>query len=148
MGPFVGGGDDLLRFDSPITGAALRVEETEQLLQRCGIGRIPEECALTADLDQVLILSFSRWCKSAEFRISSSAPMSPTTMPSGYAESSKRRMRTRGSVPIADSMSRKRGTSSNGSLATRREQLTGGVPVGADERTSRASCYCAKARCV
>jgi hypothetical protein len=46
-----------------------------------------------------------RGLDSVELGMSSSAPISPTTKPSGCAESSSRMIRSRGSVPIAESMS-------------------------------------------
>jgi len=50
-------------------------------------------------------LSFSRWCERVELGMSSSDWMSPTTSPSGCADSSSCMIRSRGSVPIAESMS-------------------------------------------
>jgi hypothetical protein len=49
--------------------------------------------------------NLSRWCESVEFGISNSDWISPTTKPSGCAESSNCIIRRRGSVPIAESMS-------------------------------------------
>ena len=49
--------------------------------------------------------NLSRWCESVEFGMSSSDWISPTTKPSGCADSSNCMIRRRGSVPMAESMS-------------------------------------------
>jgi len=50
-------------------------------------------------------LSFSRWCERVDPGMHSSSPISPTTRPSGWADSRSRMIRSRGSVPMADIMS-------------------------------------------
>ena len=49
--------------------------------------------------------NFSRWCESVEFGISSSDWILPATKPSGCADRSNCMIRSRGSAPIAESMS-------------------------------------------
>jgi hypothetical protein len=49
--------------------------------------------------------NFSRWCESVEFGMSSADWISPTTRPSGCADNSNCMIRSRGSVPMAESMS-------------------------------------------
>ena len=73
-------------------------------MERFGVGRIPQEGAFPAHLDQVLVFELFQVVRSVELGMSSSAPISSTTKPSGCAESSSRMMRSRGSVPIAENM--------------------------------------------
>src|ERR1022692_388554 len=98
-------GDDVLGFDRFVAGAAFGIEKAQQLLQRFRIRRVPQEGPFAAHLHQSSFFSLSRWCDSVELGMSSSSPISPTTRPSGCADSSNCIMRRRGSVPIAESMS-------------------------------------------
>src|SRR3984957_20708111 len=49
---------DLLGFDGLVAGATFRIEEAQQVLQSIRVGRVPQERALTAHADQVLVLKF------------------------------------------------------------------------------------------
>src|SRR5713226_3881279 len=50
--------DNLLRLDSFISGAALGVKKAQQLFERVGVSRIPQECSFSADAHQVFVLEF------------------------------------------------------------------------------------------
>ena len=56
-------------------------------------------------------------CESVDAAILRSFPMSPTTIPSGWADSSMRMIRKRGPVPIAENISANRVISSSVGLA-------------------------------
>src|SRR6516225_8691636 len=45
-------------FDGLVARAALRVEESEQLLQNGGIGSVPKKSAFTTNSDQILVSEF------------------------------------------------------------------------------------------
>src|SRR5579862_792082 len=48
--------DDVLRFDSFVSGAAFGIEELQKLLQRFGVGRVAQEGAFALYSDKVLAL--------------------------------------------------------------------------------------------
>ena len=63
--------------------------------ERLRVRRIPRKVPSRRTLTRSSFLSLSRWCESVELGISSSLPISPTTMPSGCAESRSRIIRSR-----------------------------------------------------
>src|ERR1700677_178403 len=49
---------DLLGFDGLVARATFRIKEAQQILQSVRVGRVPQERALAAHADQVLVLKF------------------------------------------------------------------------------------------
>src|SRR5271157_5508486 len=108
--------NNLFGLDGFVAGATLGIKKAEQLLQRLGVGGVPEESSVAADFHQVFVLELVEMVRERQLGISSSAPMSPTTIPSGCAASSSCMMRNRGSVPMAENISEYRVTCSRSSF--------------------------------
>lgn len=66
--------DDGGRFDGLVAGTTLGIQESEEFLQRVGIGRVAQEGALPADSDETFVFEFvevmgQRGRRDAHFRL-------------------------------------------------------------------------------
>ena len=136
--------DKSVRIEDSVSSATLGVEKREQIFSAAESAEYQRNVPSRRTATKSWFFNFSRWWDRVDAMMPSSFWISPTTIPSGCAESRRRMIRRRGSAPSAPSMSAYRATSgplilisvanetpaNSDAGETRTSQMTSDAPLG------------------